>query len=57
MSKKANGQLTGSEVIIEYMIKEGVNIIFGIPGHGCLGFTDALLKYKDDIQVIQPVQR
>ena len=26
------------------------------PGHGCLGLTDALLKYKDQIKVIQPKQ-
>lgn len=48
--------LTGSEVIIKYLIKEGVPYIFGIPGHGCLGFTDALFKHKDNIQLIQPKQ-
>ena len=56
MSTKDIEKLTGSEVIIEYLIKEGVSYIFGIPGHGCLGFTDALLRYKDKIQVIQPKQ-
>ena len=56
MSKKTATNLTGSEVIVEYLIKEGINYIFGIPGHGCLGFTDALLKYKDEIQVVQPKQ-
>ncbi len=48
--------LTGSEVIVEYLIKEKVPIVFGIPGHGCLGLTDALYRYKDQIQVIQPKQ-
>ena len=48
--------LTGSEAIVEYLIKENVPYIFGIPGHGCLGLTDALLKYKDQIKVIQPKQ-
>ena len=48
--------LTGSEVIVEYLIKEDVPYIFGIPGHGCLGLTDALLRYKDQITVIQPKQ-
>jgi acetolactate synthase-1/2/3 large subunit len=48
--------LTGSEVIVEYLIKENVPYVLGIPGHGCLGLTDALLKYKDKIKVIQPKQ-
>ena len=49
-------ELTGSEVIVEYLIKEGLPYVFGIPGHGCLGFTDALYKYRDKIKVIQPKQ-
>ncbi len=55
MSKEKK-QLTGSEVIVEYLVKEGVPYVFGIPGHGCLGLTDALRKNKDKIQVIQPKQ-
>ncbi len=55
MSKEKK-QLTGSEVIVEYLVKEGVPYVFGIPGHGCLGLTDALRKYKDKIRVIQPKQ-
>jgi acetolactate synthase-1/2/3 large subunit len=45
---------TGGEVIVEYLIKEGVPYVFGIPGHGCLGLTDAFFKNKEKIQVIQP---
>ncbi|MCG3225223.1 MAG: thiamine pyrophosphate-binding protein, partial [Candidatus Heimdallarchaeota archaeon] len=56
MTEAKNSELTGSEVIIEYLIKEGLPYIFGIPGHGCLGFTDALYKYQDKIRVIQPKQ-
>ncbi len=48
--------LTGSELIVEYLIKENVPFVFGIPGHGCLGLTDAFLRYKDQIIVIQPKQ-
>ena len=54
MSEKQ--KLTGSEVIVKYLIKEGVPYVFGIPGHGCLGLTDAFRKYKDKIKVIQPKQ-
>jgi acetolactate synthase-1/2/3 large subunit len=56
MNKESEKELTGSEVIIEYLIKENVPFVFGIPGHGCLGLTDALYKYKDKIKVIQPKQ-
>jgi acetolactate synthase-1/2/3 large subunit len=37
-------KLTGGELIIEYLIKEEVPYILGIPGHGILGFFDALKK-------------
>ena len=47
---------TGSEIIVKYLIKEGVKYVFGIPGHGCLPLTDALFKDKDKIQLIQPKQ-
>jgi acetolactate synthase-1/2/3 large subunit len=56
MVEEKKVELTGSEVIVEYLIKEGLPYIFGIPGHGCLGFTDALFKNKDRIKVIQPKQ-
>jgi len=47
---------TGSEIIVKYLIKEGVKYVFGIPGHGCLPLTDALFKDRDKIQLIQPKQ-
>ncbi|TFG16830.1 MAG: thiamine pyrophosphate-binding protein [Promethearchaeota archaeon] len=48
--------LTGSEVIVQYLIKEGVKYVFEILGQGCLGLTDAFLRHKDEITVIQPKQ-
>ena len=47
---------TGSEAIVDYLISEGVPYVFGIPGHGCLGLTDAFFTRKDKIKVIQPKQ-
>ena len=47
---------TGSEIIVKYLIKEGVKYVLGIPGHGCLPLTDALYRDKDKIQLIQPKQ-
>lgn len=49
-------EFTGSEIIVKYLIKEGVPYVFGIPGHGSLGLTDAFLRYKDQIEVIQMKQ-
>ncbi len=46
-------KLTGGEIVVEYLIKENVPYAVGIPGHGCLGLVDALLKAKDRISVIQ----
>ena len=48
-------RLTGSEIIVEYLLKEKIPYVFGIPGHGCLGLTDALRKQKK-IKVIQMKQ-
>ncbi len=46
-------KMTGGEIVVEYLIKEKVPYVAGIPGHGCLGLVDALLKQKDKISVIQ----
>ena len=46
-------RLTGGEIIAEYLIKEGVPYIVGIPGHGCLGLVDAFKGREDRIKVLQ----
>ncbi|NJD02897.1 MAG: thiamine pyrophosphate-binding protein [Ruminiclostridium sp.] len=33
---------TGALIVIDYLIKEGVQYVFGITGHGCLPIVDAL---------------
>ncbi len=33
---------TGGEIIVDYLIKKGIEYVVGIPGHGCLAFFDAL---------------
>ena len=45
--------LTGGEIIAEYLIKENVPYVFGIPGHGCLPLTDAFKKRANKIKIIQ----
>jgi acetolactate synthase-1/2/3 large subunit len=42
-------QLTGSEIIMECLIKEGVDVIFGYPGGAILPTYDAMTKYRDQI--------
>ena len=49
-------EFTGGEIITNYLIKEGVKYVIGIPGHGNLALTDAFYRYKDQIQLIQPKQ-
>ncbi len=46
-------KLTGGEIVVEYLVKEKVPYAAGIPGHGCLGLVDALMKKKDEISVLQ----
>jgi len=33
---------TGGEIIVDYLIKKGIEYVVGIPGHGCLAFFDVL---------------
>jgi acetolactate synthase-1/2/3 large subunit len=47
---------TGSEIIVKYLIKEGVKHVIGIPGHGNLALVDAFSKDKDKINLIQSKQ-
>lgn len=45
-------KLSGSEFIAEYLIKEGVPYLVGLPGHGVLAFMDAFRKRKNKIKSI-----
>ena len=42
-------QLTGSEIIIECLIEQGVDTVFGYPGGTILNVYDALYKHSDEI--------
>jgi len=41
-------KLTGGEIIVKQLVKEGVPYILGIPGHGVLGLFDAIRKEEAD---------
>ncbi|MBU1751529.1 MAG: thiamine pyrophosphate-binding protein, partial [Chloroflexi bacterium] len=45
-------QLTGGQIVVETLIREGVPYIAGIPGHGTLGLSDALIG-QDRLKVLQ----
>ena len=49
-------KLTGGEIVAEYLIKEKVPYVIGIPGHGCLGLVDAFKGREDKIKVLQVKQ-
>lgn len=46
-------RLTGGEFILEYLARQSVPYLAGIPGHGCLGLMDALKGREDRISVLQ----
>lgn len=46
-------RLTGGQIVAEYLMKEKVPYLVGIPGHGSLGFIDAFLGREDKIKVLQ----
>jgi acetolactate synthase-1/2/3 large subunit len=44
--------LTGGQIVVETLIREGVPYVVGIPGHGTLGLSDALVG-QDKLKVLQ----
>jgi acetolactate synthase-1/2/3 large subunit len=41
--------LTGAEIIMECLLREGVNVVFGYPGGAILPTYDAMWKYREKI--------
>jgi acetolactate synthase I/II/III large subunit len=44
--------IKGAEILAEYLIKEKVPYLFGVCGHGNVGFLDAALAVSDRITTI-----
>ncbi|MEA2619691.1 MAG: acetolactate synthase large subunit [Chloroflexota bacterium] len=54
MSDAAGRQrLSGAQIVVEYLIRQGVPVVAGIPGHGSWALTDALLDRQDSIRTVQ----
>jgi len=48
-------RLSGAEIVVEYLVRQGVPVVAGIPGHGCWNLTDALLDRTDEIRTVQVI--
>src|SRR5690554_7959772 len=42
-------QITGAEIVMEVLLDQGVDTVFGYPGGAALFTYDALFKYRDQI--------
>src|SRR5882757_523480 len=45
-------EMTGGQIIVDHLIREGVTHVFGIPGHGDTALMDAFVDRKDEIQLL-----
>jgi acetolactate synthase-1/2/3 large subunit len=43
-------QLTGADILLECLLEQGVDTIFGFPGGAVLNIYDSLYKYRDKIR-------
>jgi acetolactate synthase I/II/III large subunit len=48
-------QMTGGQIVAEYLIREKVPYVFGIPGHGNTALLDAFVDRKDEITVVPAI--
>ena len=46
-------RLSGGQIVAEYLVKQRVPYVAGIPGHGCWAVLDALSEYGDRVKVLQ----
>ncbi|HUC62227.1 MAG TPA: thiamine pyrophosphate-binding protein [Alphaproteobacteria bacterium] len=44
----------GGELIAEFLVREHIPYVFGICGHGNVGFLDALYDVRDKIKLVSP---
>ena len=42
-------KMNGARILVEELIHQGVEVIFGYPGGAILNVYDALYEYKDEI--------
>lgn len=49
---KPTQRLTGGQIVTEYLVREKVEYVFAIPGHGNTALMDAFVDRKDELTVI-----
>ncbi len=45
---------SGGEIIAEFLVREGIDHLFGICGHGNVGMLDALYPVRDRVRLVSP---
>ena len=45
-------KMTGGQIVVEYLVREGVPYVFAIPGHGNTALLDAFVDRTNDITVV-----
>lgn len=45
--------LTGGQIIVDGLIRNGVEVVFAVPGHGNTALLDAFVDRSDEITVVQ----
>ena len=53
LSEAGKRRLTGTQILVEYLVRQRVPYAVGIPGHGCWALTDVLLDHAQQIRTIQ----
>ena len=43
MAKETNRAVTGGQIVVDHLVREGVTHAFGIPGHGNTALMDAFV--------------
>ncbi|MBA2373575.1 MAG: thiamine pyrophosphate-binding protein, partial [Chloroflexi bacterium] len=53
LSPESTSRLSGAQILVEYLVRQGVRHVAGIPGHGSWTLSDALLDRAHEIRSIQ----
>jgi acetolactate synthase I/II/III large subunit len=48
-------RMTGGQIVADYLIREGVPMLFGVPGHGNTAMLDAFVDRRDQISLMQAI--
>ena len=50
-------EMRGTDLVVEYLIREKVPYLFGYAGHGAVGLLDGVFDRQDEIKVVFPGSR